>query len=117
VEGLAETVERLRRVQIENRAAVDVIRLYDAPDTLFYCDPPYPHQARKDAKAYRYEMRDEEHEGLAQVLRSISGKAAVSGYRCDLMDALYAGWRRVDAQTKNCHSSKKPRTETLWMNY
>jgi len=117
VEGLPEIVERLRRVQIENRAAIDVIRLYDAEDSLFYCDPPYPHECRQDSKAYHFEMSDEEHAELAEVLRGIGGKAAVSGYRCGLMDRLYADWRRVDAPTKNCHSSKKPRTEALWINY
>ena len=117
VEGLTEVIERLRRVQIENRQAVDVIQLYDDGDTLFYCDPPYPHESRKDSKAYRYEMADDEHVRLAELLNGIAGKAAVSGYRCRLMDRLYAGWRRVDAPTKNCHSSKKPRTEALWINY
>jgi DNA adenine methylase len=104
-------------VQIENRRAVDVIALYDDEDTLFYCDPPYPHECRQDSKAYGYEMTDEEHAELADVLRHIRGKAAVSGYRCRLMDRLYAEWHRVDAPTKKWHSSKKPRTEALWINY
>jgi DNA adenine methylase len=117
VEGLGGIAQRLLRVQIENRPATDAIRLYDGKDTLFYCDPPYPHESRKDSKAYRYEMCDSEHARLAETLRGITGKAAVSGYRCDLMDKLYRGWRRADAPTKKCHSSKKPRTEALWMNY
>jgi hypothetical protein len=33
------------------------------------------------------------------------------------MDTLYGGWRRVDAKPKMCHSIKKARRETLWMNY
>ena len=41
VEGLAEIVQRLQRVQIENAPAIEVIRRYDSPGTLFYCDPPY----------------------------------------------------------------------------
>jgi DNA adenine methylase len=117
VEGLADIAQRLLRVQMENRAATEVIELYDDNDTLFYCDPPYPHECRQDSKAYGYEMSDEEHVGLAELLGAIKGKAAVSGYRCRLMDKLYAGWTRVEAPTKNCHSSKKPRTEALWMNY
>jgi len=117
VEGLAEIAQRLLRVQIENRPAIDLIQLYDDGDTLFYCDPPYPHESRQDNKAYGYEMSDEEHRELADVLGRIRGKAAVSGYRCRLMDRLYAGWHRVDAPTKKCHSSKKPRTEALWTNY
>lgn len=62
VEGLAEIVQRLQRVQIENAPATEVIRRYDSPNTLFYCDPPYPHESRGDAKAYGFEMADVEHE-------------------------------------------------------
>ncbi len=117
VEMLPEIAERLLRVQIENRPALDVIDTYDDPQTFFYCDPPYPHESRGDAKAYGFEMTDEEHIALGKKLKSVEGRVAVSGYRCDLMDALYDGWRRVDAPTKKCHSSKKERTEVLWMNY
>ena len=49
IEDLPLIAERLLRVQIENRPAIDVIRLYDSPDTLFYCDPPYVHDTRGDA--------------------------------------------------------------------
>jgi DNA adenine methylase len=51
VEGLSEIVQRLQRVQIENAPATEVILRYDSPQTLFYCDPPYPHESRGDAKA------------------------------------------------------------------
>jgi len=117
IEALPQVAERLLRVQIENRPALEIISLYDAPDTLFYCDPPYPHQVRGDTKAYGFEMSDADHICLARTLKSIRGKAAVSGYRCDLTDTLYKGWRRYDAPAKNCHSIKKPRQEALWMNY
>src|SRR6202011_5743536 len=46
VEMLPQSAERLLRVQIENRPATEVIELYDVDDTLFYCDPPYPHETR-----------------------------------------------------------------------
>lgn len=117
VEGLPEIALRLLQVQIENRPALNVIEIYDSPQTLFYCDPPYPHESRGDAKAYGYEMNDADHSKLAKLLNRIQGRAAVSGYRCDLMDQLYRDWHCVEAPTKKCHSSKKPRTEALWMNY
>ena len=117
VEALSGIGERLLRVQIENRPAIDVIRLYDGPETLFYCDPPYLHETRGDSKAYGFEMDEEQHRELAATLRRIKGKAAISGYRCDLMNRLYKGWRRFDAMEKHCHSIKKMRQECLWMNY
>jgi DNA adenine methylase len=117
VEGLPEIAERLLRVQIENRPAIEVIRLYDDQKTLFYCDPPYPHESRGDSKAYGFEMTNAQHQSLAQLLCKAKGKVAVSGYRCELMETLYKDWRRCDAPKKNCHSIKKPRQEALWINY
>lgn len=117
VKMLPEIAERLLRVQIENRPAVEVVGLYDDPDTLFYCDPPYPHESRGDSKAYGFEMSDQDHRGLALALSKAKGMVAVSGYRCDLMDELYRGWHRYDAPPKKCHSVKTLRQEALWMNY
>ncbi|MEQ1889315.1 MAG: DNA adenine methylase [Alphaproteobacteria bacterium] len=116
-EALSEIAERLLRVQIENRPAADVIRLYDSPQTVFYCDPPYLHETRGDSKAYGFEMDMEAHEDLAHILTSVCGKVAISGYRCDAMDRWYKDWRRFDAVEKHCHSIKKLRQECLWMNY
>jgi len=117
LEMLPFIAERLLRVQIENRPALDVIKLYDDNRTLFYCDPPYPHEARGDDSSYAFEMTDEEHRELARVLHEIKGMVAISGYRCDLMDELYKDFKRHDAPLKICHSIKKPRQEALWVNY
>ena len=117
VEMLPFIAERLLRVQIENRPALDLIKLYDGPETVFYCDPPYPHESRGDASAYSNEMTDVEHIELAKALNKAEGKVAVSGYRCDLMDDLYSDFTRIDAPEKLCHSVKRPRTEALWTNF
>lgn len=117
VEALDEIATRLLRVQIENRPAVDIIRLYDSPQTVFYCDPPYLHETRGDSKAYGFEMDVGAHKDLAEAVKSVRGKVAISGYRCDVMDKWYKGWRRFDAEAKQCHSIKKLRQECLWMNY
>jgi DNA adenine methylase len=117
VESLPEIAERLLRVQIENRPALEIIQLYDDRGTLFYCDPPYPHEIRGDAKAYGYEMTEDEHRLLAKKLARVQGKAAVSGYHCPLYDDLFARWRRIEAEVKHCHSIKRPRQEVLWVNY
>lgn len=117
VESLPNISLRLLRAQIENRPAIEVIQLYDRPNTLFYCDPPYVHTTRGDNKAYRFEMDEEAHRQLADVLSNCEGSVAISGYRCELVDELYRGWRRHDPPPKNCHSVKELRQEALWMNY
>ncbi len=117
VEDLPGIVQRLLRVQIEHDSAIKVIQRYDSENTLFYCDPPYPHGSRGDSQAYAYEMTDEQHRELAQVLHSVKGKVAISGYQCSLMDELYGDWKTITAPTKTCHSTKGLRTEILWINY
>jgi DNA adenine methylase len=117
IEALPEIAERLLRVQIENRPAEDMLRLYDSEETLFYCDPPYVHATRGDSKAYGFELDDEAHRALASLLRSCRGRVAISGYPCELMDALYHDWQRHESPEKNCHSIKQPRREALWTNY
>ena len=116
-ESLPDIAARFLRVQIENRPAVDVILLYDSETTLFYCDPPYPHSSRSDSNAYAYEMNDQEHIDLAHRLHQIKGKAAVSGYQCDLMNDLYADWVLHLGPEKQSHSNKQMRQEALWTNY
>ena len=117
IEDLPRIADRLIRVQIDNAPALEVIQRYDTPDTLFYLDPPYVHESRGDKHAYYGEMSDSDHIELACLLRSIKGRAAISGYRSDLYDSIYADWNRVDAPEKNCHSVRQPRQESLWMNY
>jgi DNA adenine methylase len=117
VETLPEIAERLLRVQIENRPALEVVDLYDDANTLFYCDPPYVHDSRGDSKAYGYEMTDTQHREFDRKLHAISGLAAVSGYQGTLYDSLFGDWRSIKEPVKQRHSIKKERQEVLWVNY
>ena len=119
VEALPEIADRLLRVQIENRPASQIIELYDSPQTLFYCDPPYIHSTRGDSKAYGHEMTDKDHKELADVLNSVRGHVALSNYDCDLMAKLYpkTNWYKHIGPAKTIHSTKDTRTEVLWTNY
>ncbi len=119
IEQLDFIAERLLRVQIENRPAIDIIKLYDGKETLFYCDPPYIHETRGDSKAYGFEMTDFDHKELAETLNSIEGFAAVSNYECELMEELYPSskWTKIYSPEKTIHSTKDVRTEVLWVNY
>lgn len=117
VAGMEFIASRLLRVQIENDTALSVIRRYDSKETLFYCDPPYPHESRGDSKAYSYEMNDKEHVELSKALNSVKGKVAISGYDCELMQKLYKGWYIHRDKPKKAMSIKKERQEVLWTNY
>ncbi|MCL2501734.1 MAG: DNA adenine methylase, partial [Bacteroidales bacterium] len=119
IEQLNFIAERLLRVQIENRPAIDVIKLYDSKETLFYCDPPYIHETRGDTKSYGYEMTNNNHRELSEVLNSIDGLVAVSNYECELMEKLYPSnkWNKIFSSEKTIHSTKDVRQEVLWVNY
>lgn len=124
VHGLPEIVARLRRVQLENRPAVKIIKKYDAPGTLFYCDPPYLHETRTSKNDYLHEMDYESHVELAAALGGCKGMVALSGYDHPKMDELYPGWHKVKFKAKqvpmsNQGNSGKARItqECLWMNY
>jgi DNA adenine methylase len=119
VDALPAIAARLMRVQIENRPATDVIRLYDSKDTLFYCDPPYLHATRGDSKAYGFEMDEEQHQLFATAVNRCVGKVAVSGYDHPLMDKLFPQpkWLKHHGPNKTIHSTKGTRREMLWTNY
>lgn len=117
VEGLSEIAQRLLRVQIEHAPAVEVIRRYDSEQTLFYCDPPYPHDSRGDDNAYAFEMTDEDHRELAEVLHQVKGKVALSSYKSQLMSMLYGDWQCIEAPARKVYSVKQERVELLWINY
>jgi DNA adenine methylase len=119
VEDLPAVAGRLLRVQIENRPAVNVIRLYDSSSTLFYCDPPYVHSTRGDSKAYGFEMTDAQHRDLADVLNAVQGLVAFSNYQAKILDKLYPEpkWHKTVSLARTNHSTKDKRVEVLWTNY
>lgn len=114
---VAEFVERLAGVVIENRPAADVIRQHDTPHTLYYVDPPYPHSTRSMSRgnaAYAHEMDDDGHRALAAVLQSTIGMVVISGYDCALYDELYAGWERHERD--HLADGARKRIEVVWLN-
>jgi DNA adenine methylase len=57
---------RFRDVIIENRDFEDIFRIYDRPETVFFCDPPYTQG--------EFAWSPSEHERLAKCLRQLKGK-------------------------------------------
>lgn len=115
-EWIMEAAERLRRVQIEHRPALEVVRRFDRPDVFMYIDPPYLFGVRSGGrKQYRHEMTDGEHAELLEALAGNSAKIMVSGYESGMYNRALEGWKK--ASFRSCAEHGKPRTETVWMNY
>lgn len=112
-EHLDAIIDRLRGVCIESRPAQIVIPCFDTPETLFYCDPPYPHSVRGRVRGFRHEMTDAEHSALAALLKACRGMVIVSGYENELYAELFRGWRT--ARRRALADGARERHEVLWI--
>ncbi len=111
--------ERLSRVVIEHRPAIDVMRNHDSPTTLHYVDPPYLPEPRSSGgtRYYRHELTQEDHEVLLDVLQGLTGMVLLSGYAHPLYDQCLPGWHRASLATSgSSRFGSTSRTECLWLN-
>lgn len=126
-EELLRVRDRLRRVYIECDDALKVIARFDSPQTVFYCDPPYHPDTRRDG-GYRNELED--HDELLTLLEEVQGMVALSGYPHPSYDRLeVAGWQRHEftlecatGRTRQSSANRiaggidTSRTECVWIN-
>lgn len=128
IDGLDKIAARIADVQLESDDAVSVIERFDHPDTLIYCDPPYPLASRGTAGcgtaepvAYSNEMAEDDHRELAETLLRSEGHVAVSSYRNELYDDLFRGWSVVEGPSKRISTKHDTphmeRREVLYTNY
>lgn len=111
---IIDITERLRKVQIENRPALEVIERFNYSQVFMYLDPPYMLGTRS-GKQYMHEMTDAEHEELLQMIIQSRAKIMISGYETDMYNDCLSGWEK--RQFSSCAEHGKPRIETVWMNY
>lgn len=118
---LAPAAERLMRVSLECRPALEIIAAYGSrPGVLLYVDPPYLGTARGWGNSqYQHEMQTgEQHRELAEALWECASTVVLSGYDSPLYEELYDGWHREQAcaSTGNGSEGTRARTEILWSN-
>ncbi len=77
--------DRLKGVIIEHLDFERLIKIYDRPDALFYCDPPYC----GTEKYYRASFTAQDHQRLADCLHTIKGKFLLSYNDCPQIRTLY----------------------------
>ena len=113
-EWIIDIADRLRRVQIENRPALEVIKRFDYENVFMYLDPPYLLNTRA-GKQYKHEMSDTEHEELLKAIVNSRAKIMISGYESDLYNEYLKKWHK--ATFNSCAEHGKKRIEVVWMNY
>lgn len=118
--------KRLRKIsKVEMMDCIDLIKKYDSEDTFFYVDPPY----YKMEFYYSKDFPREKHEELADALKNIQGKFALSYYDFDDLRKFYPEnqfvWHRqkvyrssaTRSSGKSNYKQKSKGTEILIMNY
>lgn len=115
-ERMHDAAERMKRVSIENRDALELIREYgDEPSVCIYADPPYLGSTR--AANYGIEMlADDLHVTLAAALNECKASVVLSGYDSPLYADLFAGWHRTELKAPTSLSGKAAQAEVLWSN-
>lgn len=88
-------------VVIEHKDFENLIKVYDRPNALFYCDPPY----HKTEKYYDAEFNDKDHERLKYVLSDIKGKFVLSYNDDEYIRELYRDFELIPIERQNNLSS------------
>jgi DNA adenine methylase len=125
--------ERLSSVQIDHTDGIACIQYWDTPDTVFYIDPPYVLETRKDRSLYKNEPDLAYHERLVDAILAAKGKVMLSCYDHPVyLPLTKAGWHRLTKETaahmaakirgsklqgKGAAKAHVPRTETLYLNF
>lgn len=115
---MAPTVERLHRVSLECRPALDIIRRFGRHDeVLLYVDPPYLGSTRTSGK-YAVEMTTPaEHAEMLAALLACRSAVVLSGYPSARYDDALPDWTRIEINTSTGQGGEwSARTEVLWVN-
>lgn len=80
-----EIHKRLRNVTIENNDWAVLLERYDSSKTVFYLDPPYL-DTQQNALSYGTTMGIDRHIEMLDMISTLQGFVALSGYANDLYD-------------------------------
>lgn len=127
IENIERVGERMRGVQVRRGPALDVIREYDAPDALFYLDPPYVMPSLEHTESGYYEdgkMGSRDHVELLDCLAGIQGRWLLSGYENEIYSERLASaykfrppsHRLTIVNTQGARGSPE-RQECVWANF
>lgn len=111
----APVQDRLQRVIIENLDFEHLIKTYDRPDALFYCDPPYV----GTEKYYATSFPAEDHRRLADTLHRIKGRFILSYNDNPVVRELYTDCviEEVSRHNQLSGASRENYAELIIRNY
>ncbi|MDE5763738.1 MAG: DNA adenine methylase [Ruminococcus sp.] len=97
---LSDIEKRLKTgagVVIEHKDFENLIKVYDRPKALFYCDPPY----HRSENYYNIEFNDSDHERLNRCLKTIKGRFILSYNDDDYIRELYKDFDIISVSRQN----------------
>lgn len=107
-----EIEKRLERVVIEHKDFEALIKQYDRPDALFYCDPPY----HTTEKHYSERFTEEDHHRLNAVLKALKGRFILSYNDDEFIRKLYKEFK-IEAVERQNNLSKGSFKEVIIKNF
>ncbi|MGI0501404.1 DNA adenine methylase [Limnospira platensis] len=109
---LSERLARLRNVFISCEDAIQCIERWDSPDTLFYCDPPYPNTRQGHYGGYTID----DWKRLCNALDNINGSYVVSNYYQPVEPTSATNKIEIKAtMSARINTTNNKRTEVLWI--
>lgn len=102
VHRLHDCHERMSGVHVECGDAIEIIQRWDSPQTLFYCDPPYPGAGQ----SYTHRYSHDDFAKLVKALDGCQGSFLLSAYDVGLCPEH---WERFDFSAV-CSASGKGQT-------
>jgi len=116
--NLEEHAKRLQEVTIHNRKALEIIEMYNDPQTFLYLDPPYPNTNQGHYSGYTIK----DYQNLIDILKTFKGSFILSSY---VQGIEPEEWKRFDIDaTMSAYNSNKvrqttfpdtKRTESIWI--
>lgn len=111
--------DRMSKIIVRNTDGTDLIRKYDSPNVLIYCDPPYEQSTRTGAR-YKVDMDRTQHEEFLDAVIESKSKILISGYHCNLYEKLLINGFKMEnfeVKTIDGNFNKKTKIETIYYNY
>jgi len=119
VDRLPELHQRMSKVAILNRNAIDLIQDYSKPEAFLMMDPPYEHSTR-GATRYKVDMDRDIQIKFLEAVKDNKAQCMICGYDNDLYNEMLGDrWHRTDFTVNNSDAGGNMRTkvESVWRNY
>ena len=112
---LHEILNRIKDIHVSCEDAIKCIERWDSPQTLFYCDPPYPETNQGHYSGYTLE----DFKNLCDVLDNIKGSYVLSNYLQSIEPKSAQKRVEIDVVMSASKATKKrennKRIEVLWI--